>query len=364
MGVVGPLVLGGVLALAFTGSGPSTEIGLVDLDHSAISEAVTDGLVDALGPDADDREGGVSVRLESGLDTFAAARDLVDDSGVAAALVIPKGYGDSVTGDPEPLKVVAKADNTIGSGIAEGIARSVTNRTDLRRTMTAAFVSAGLDPSSISTEDLDQVVTSRLSDFSEPFDAPLFLGPLAVFLFLGLSVNAKSLVRDRSDGILDRVRAGPLATRDIVIGSAASVMVTGLVAAALVTILSSVVFGADWGDPLTVAAVMVAFVASVAGLLGLVVGIARTEAQADSWTNVVAFSFAVLGGSFFGGTMLPGLLGVIGTLTPNGAAMRALVEAGPGGEGLGGVWYLLAWMFAVGVAGVVVGGFLLDRRLK
>ena len=128
-------------------------------------------------------------------------------------------------------------------------------------------------------------------------------------------------------------------------------MVTGLVAAALVTVLSTVLFGASWGKPLDVAVIMFAFVVSVAGLLGLVVGLARTEAQADSWTNLMAFGFAVLAGSFFGGTTMPGVLGVVGTLTPNGAAMRALIEAGPGGEGLAGVWYLLVWMFIIGIAG-------------
>lgn len=364
MGVVGPLVLGGVLALAFAGSGPSIDIALVDLDDSAVSQRITEGLLDALGPDADGPSSAVTLTTDSSVGSLAAVRDEVDDSDVPAVIVIPKGYGDSVMGDPEPLHVVASADNTIASGIAEGVARSVTARTDLQRTMVAAFAAAGLDPSDVDTGDLRQAVRSEVSDFSEPFDAPLFLGPLAVFLFLGLAVNAKSLVRDRSDGILDRMRASPISTRDIVVGSAATVMVTGSVAAALVTVLSSVLFGANWGDPVTVAVVMVSFVASVAGLLGLVVGIARTEAQVDSWTNVLAFGFAVLGGSFFGGAMLPGVLGIVGTLTPNGAAMRALVEAGPGGEGLGGVWYLVAWMLLIGVVGVVAGGLLLHRRLR
>jgi hypothetical protein len=72
----------------------------------------------------------------------------------------------------------------------------------------------------------------------------------------------------------------------------------------------------------------------------------------------------VLGGSFFGGAILPGALGFIGTLTPNGAAMRALIEVGPGGESLADVWYLVVWMLVLGVGGVAVGGRLLGRRLR
>lgn len=364
MGVVGPLVLGGVLALAFTGTGPKIDIVLVDLDDSSVSAGITRGLLEALGPDAQDGDSPVTLRTEPGVDSVEQARSALDAGDVSAAIVIPEGYGDSVTGEPEDLVVVGSADNTIGSAVAGGIARSVTARTDLQRSMVAGFVSAGLDPSGIEPGDLQQVVSTELTDFGFKFDAPLFLGPLSVFLFLGLGVNAKSLVRDRSIGILDRVRAAPISTRDVVLGAAITVMVTGIVAATLVVVLSTVVFGASWGRPLDVAVIMLAFVASVAGLLGLVVGLARTEAQADSWTNLMAFGFGVLAGSFFGGTTLPGLFGVIGNLTPNGAAMRALIEAGPGGEGLGGVWYLIVWMFAIGVVGVVVGGVMLNRRLR
>lgn len=364
MGVVGPLMLGGVLALAFSGSGPKIDMALVDLDRSAVSVGIAGVLTEALGPDAQEGDASVTLRPAPDVDSMERARSEVQDGDIAAAIVIPGGYGDSVVGDPMALVVVGSAGNTIGSAVAEGIARSVTARTDLQRTMTAGFVSAGLDPSEIQPGELQQVVRTELTDFGVKFDARLFFGPLSVFLFLGLAVNAKSLVRDRSTGILNRVRASPLSTRDVVVGAALTVMVTGMVAAALVTVLSTVVFGASWGRPLDVAVILFAFVVSVAGLLGLAVGLARTEAQADSWSNLMAFGFAVLAGSFFGGTTLPGVLGVLGTLTPNGAAMRALIEAGPGGEGLAGVWYLLVWMFVIGLVGVIVGGVLLNRRLR
>lgn len=364
MGVVGPLVLGGVLALAFTGTGPQFDMALVDLDHSPLSAQVSHGLLEALGPDASGDDSPVTLTVEPGVDSIERARAAVDDGKVSAAIVIPRGYGASVAARPEALVVLGSADNTIGSAVAGGIARSVAARTDLQRAMTAGFVAAGLDPAEIEPGDLQQAVSTQLSDFGFKFDAPLFLGPLSVFLFLGLAVNAKSLVRDRSIGILDRVRSSPISTRDVVVGAAITVMVTGAVASTLVVVLSTLVFGASWGRPLDVAVILFAFVASVAGLLGVVVGLARTEAQADSWSNLMAFGFGVLAGSFFGGTTLPGVFGAIGALTPNGAAMRALIDAGPGGEGLAGVWPEIVWMLVIGVVGVVVGGVLLNRRLR
>lgn len=369
MGVVGPLVLGGVLALAFGGSGPEIRIGVVDLDSSQLSAEVSAGLVGAFeDPEGD---GGVVLTMEGAVDSIEGARRLVADDEVGAVVAIPPGYGASLgagvaTADaaPEDLVVVAPADDAVASAVAESLARSVAGRADLQRAVLRALVDSGGDAGSFDADGLEQVVRAEMSGYSGDFDAPMFLGPLAVFLFLGLSVSAKSLVRDEQVGILDRVRASSLSSWSVVAGSAGSVMVTGMLAASLVVVLSSLVFGAEWGDPLDVAVVLFAFVASVAGLLGLVAGVARTEQQADSWTNLMAFGFAVIGGSFFGGALLPGVLGFVGSLTPNGAAMLALMDAGPGGEGLAGVWPLVAWMLLVGVLGVFAGGVLMRRRLR
>jgi ABC-2 type transport system permease protein len=360
LGIVGPLLLGAVLALAFGGSGPTISIGLVDLDGSGISGEITSGLVEGL----------VDSPLE--LEVFdtppdgdlGAVEQRVSDGDVGAVLVIPAGYAESVVGTPEPLEVLAAGDNATASAIVEGIASSTASTADLQRAVATALAAAGTDPGPVLSEGVEPAVTAEIAEFEEPFDAPLYFGPFAVFLFLGLGVTARTLLRDDAEGILDRVRASPVSTSQVVGGSAVTVMAQGALAAVAVIGLSTLVFGADWGTPTEVAVVMAAFVVSVAGMLGLIVGIASSELQAESWTNVLAFSFAVLGGSFFGGAVLPGLLGVIGMMTPNGAAMRALVEVGPGGQDLWDVWYLIAWMLAVGIGGILVGGRLLTRRLR
>jgi ABC-2 type transport system permease protein len=361
MGVVGPLVLGTVLALAFGGAGPSINIALVDQDGSELSEGVGDGLQEALADSQIDFD-----RLEAPDDgDLGAIEEQVGDGDVGAVLVIPEGYADSVSGTPESLVVIGAGDNAIASSVAEGIARSIAGGTDLQRAVVAGFVAAGLDPTEVlAGGPPEPVITTEMAEFEGAFDAPLYFGPLAVFLFLGLGITARTLLRDEQDGILDRVRSSSVSTREVVSGSAVTVMVQGSLAATVVIVASSVVFGATWGQPVEVAVVIVAFVVAVAGMLGLIVGIARTELQAESWTNVLAFTFAVIGGSFFGGAMMPGLLGVVGIMTPNGAAMRALVELGPGGRSLMDVWYLLAWMLILGVGGIVIGGRLLRGRLR
>lgn len=361
LGVVGPLALGTVLALAFGGRGPTIGVGLVDLDRSELSAGVGDGLARALE--------GSQVELDR-LDPppggeLGPLEQQVADGEVGALLVIPEGWAASLAAGPSPLRVVEAGDNAIAGSVAESIAGSISSGTDLQRAVATALATAGVAPPGGAPQGLvEPVISATDAEFEGAFDAALYFGPLAVFLFLGLGVSARALLRDEHDGILDRVRAAPVSSRDVVGGSSLTVVAQGLLASLVVIVVSSVVFGATWGQPLEVAVVVVAFVVAAAGMLGLIVGVARTELQAESWTNVVAFTFAVIGGSFFGGALLPGVLGVLGTLTPNGAAMRALIEVGPGGRSLLDIWYLLLWMLVVGVGGVVVGGRLLTRRLR
>jgi hypothetical protein len=288
----------------------------------------------------------------------------VSDGEVGAVLVFPEGYGESVAARPLALSVVGSGDNTYATDVARGIAEQIADSADLQRGAVAALLAAGRDPTPVIERGVPPAIQAQLVDFEGAFDAPMYFGPLSLFLFLGLGITARTLLRDEHDGILDRMRAAPISLRQILAGSGGTVMVQGGVAAAVVILVSSLLFGAVWGQPAEVAVVVAAFVFSAAGLLGLVVGVARTEMQAESWTNLMAFTFAIVGGSFFGGTLLPGFLGFIGVLTPNGAAMRALIELGPGGRSLVEVWYLIAWMVVVGVVGLLVGGRLLSRRLR
>ncbi|MCP4435314.1 MAG: ABC transporter permease [Actinomycetia bacterium] len=361
LGIVGPLALGFVLALAFGGSGPTIKVALVDLDGSDLSAGIASGLSDGLAGSPIEME--LIDAPEDG--DLSGLEKMVEDGAQGAVMVIPPGYGDSVVGVPESLVVLAAGDNAIAGSVAEGLADSVAGTTDLQRAVAIALDRAGLDPgAALGGDPVEPVVSVREAEFSESFDAPTYFGPFAVFLFLGLGVTARSLLRDESDGILDRVRASPVSMREVVGGAATTVMVQGALAAVAVVGVSTLAFGAYWGDPVNVVVVVSVFIVSVAGMLGIVVGVASSELQAESWTNVLAFSFAIIGGSFFGGALLPGVLGVIGTMTPNGAAMRALIELGPGGQSLGDVWYLLAWMLVIGIGGMLLGGRLLRRRLR
>ena len=353
--VVGPLALGLIMALAFGGtSGPSATIAVVDLDRTPTSAGVISVLQEQF------RDGPVELVTDVG-DASAA----VTDERVDAALVIPVGYAASLVTAPEPLQVVRNSQRAIPGEIAAAIAGEIASQSDLIRAATSTV--AALDRDATSVVDVAEVrpaISVDVGDLGRAFSAPLYFGPLTIFLFLGLGGAARSLVREDREGTLARIRSTSVSPRALVGGASLGVFIQGVLAAGTVYLVSTVVFRARWGSPVEVIVVLLALVVSLSGLSALIVAVSLTEAQAEVWTNALAFLFGILGGAFFGGAQFPGLLGAVGSLTPNAIAMRALVELGPGRRDLLEVLPLLVALVAIGVVGLAVGSQLMVRRLR
>ena len=353
--VVGPLALGLIMALAFGGtSGPSATIAVVDLDRTPTSAGVISVLREQF------RDG--PVQLVTDLSDASAA---VSDEQVDAALVIPVGYAASLATAPEPLQVVRNSQRAIPGEIAAAIAGEIAAQSDLIRAATSTVAAIDRDaPSVLDATELRPAISVDVGDLGRAFNAPLYFGPLTIFLFLGLGGAARSLVREDREGTLARIRSTSVSPRALVLGSALGVLIQGALAAGTVYLVSTVAFRARWGSPAEVVVVLLALVVSLSGLSALIVAVSRTEAQAEGWTNALAFTFGILGGAFFGGAQFPGLLGSVGALTPNAIAMRALVELGPGRRDLFEVLPLLLALVAIGAVGLAVGSQLMVRRLR
>ena len=70
---------------------------------------------------------------------------------------------------------------------------------------------------------------------------------------------------------------------------------------------------------------------------------------------VVAFVFALLGGSFFQPGGLPDVLEKVALLTPNGWALRALTSIGAGRAGIVDVLPAIAVLLAIGAVTATIG---------
>ncbi|MBM3662268.1 MAG: ABC transporter permease [Actinobacteria bacterium] len=351
--VVGPLVLGLIMALAFGGAnGPSATIAVVDLDATATSEGVVAVLGDQLSG------GPVSLRTD-----LRDAEEAVIAEEVDAALVIPPGYTKSLFDQPLALQVVRNNQRAIPGEVATAIAGELASQSDLIRAATSTVVAIDqTQPPLADVREIRPAITVDIGDLQNSFNAALYFGPLTIFLFLGLGGAARSLVREEREGTLARIRSIAVSPRTLTSGSAIGVFIQGVLASLVVYAVSTVAFGARWGEPAEVILVLLALVAALSGLSTVITAASRTEAQAEGWTNACAFLFGIIGGSFFGGAQFPGVLGVVGAYTPNALAMRALIELGPGGQDLASVLPILAALVAAGIAAFAVGSQLMTRR--
>ena len=171
---------------------------------------------------------------------------------------------------------------------------------------------------------------------AHPLKAISYFSPgMAIFfLFFTISYTSRSFFVDRSQGMIERMRAAPIRPLQILAGKALSVFAFGLTSLGTVALVTSLAFGADWGSPVAAGAVCVAMVLAVVCLTALVIGIARTQRQAESVAQIVVFGLALLGGNFVFLSAAPDVMRRLALLTPNGWALRAFTTLSTTGGGL------------------------------
>lgn len=295
-----PVALAAILSLAF-GAGDAPE---VDVAVAAASSGETDPaathLLQALAsmPGA---SAGLTVRTLA--DEQAVRGALEQDEADAGIIVHPGPAGPG-------LLVLRREDAPVSAGIAQSLAQGV-----------ALHTATGEGP---------PFAEQRLAGRS-PTGADYFGPAMAVFfVFFVMAFAPLSLIAERRDGTLARLAASPIRMGAVLAGKGLAVFVLALVSVLVVWGVTWAVFGADWGSPPAVLALIVGVVLSAGGLTTLAAAGARTERQADGQINAVVFAGALLGGNFLPLSALPDALRQASLLTPNGWAMRGFVELSNG----------------------------------
>ncbi|MCD9625543.1 ABC transporter permease [Rhabdothermincola salaria] len=335
----GPLVFAVVFSTLIGGATSSRfEVAVVDMDRSETSAAIVSGLLADDGGSPDQPSEDASAVTFTRLDGRAAAEAAVDDGEVDAAIVVPEGYEAAAqTPTPSSLVVLRNPGRTIAGQVAESVATSVAGR--VLQVATAAALATDLTGTAPSA-DLLQAARDAASplglgqldvDRDEISPAAYYGAAMSIlFLFFTVGLAARSVLAERTDGTLVRLLSGPTPPGAVIAGKTSSVAALGLAGFVTVWVVTSVVFGAGWGNPAGVVVLMVATVIAIAGVATLVTSLARTPQQAESYTALVAFAFALLGGNFLGPGQLPGVLEQASLLTPNGWALRAFTELAAG----------------------------------
>ena len=303
-----------------------------------------------------DQDGGfVATQFVGGLEQFGAgaeiikvatrkeAIDLADvepftsGEGVDAAFVIPPGFSDAIQSDrPAELEVIS-GPGGVAASVAVAFAEQFASEMTFARIAVASYeslggtddrLSAGLralaTPSPVSLEDL-HAANKELAGKT------FYAAGLAIFfLFFTVQFGVNSLLDERHAGTLRRLMAAPMRRSSIVLGKGIMSFVLGLVSMVVLIVATTLLFGAEWGNPLGVFLLVVGGIVSALGIMGIVAGFAKTAEQAQNYSSMLAVILGFLGGTFFPVGQAGGILADLRFITPHAWFMRGLGDLAGG----------------------------------
>jgi ABC-2 type transport system permease protein len=363
---VAPFVLASIIGLAFGGDDAfKATYAVADADTGPVATGFTDGVLAS--PGLRDL---VTVRqVDAG-----EARALVDRGDADAAFLLPAGFSASVQrGGAATITVLESGENPIAGQVARSLAEAYA--AELAATQLAvrtALDTAGQPPpAAAEARRLGERAAAgrlpvRLAEGQvggRTIEAANYFGPsMAIFfLFFTVSFGARSILAERRQGTMRRLLASTASPGGVLAGKALAAFVLGTASVLVMWLATTLVFGADWGDPVAVVALTVSSVLSAIGVTALVITLARTDEQAEGYSSLVVFTLALLGGNFVYLAQLPELLQRVSLLTPNGWALRGFVDLVADGGGLATVAAPVAVTLGVGL---VTGGLALYRARR
>lgn len=339
---------------------------VADLDHGVMAATLRDDVFGAL------VEAGIA-DLEAA-DSDAAARAAVEAGEASAAVVIPAGFSDSISGGRSTQVLVV---GTADTAFSTQVAAAVTARFgDQVRAVQLAIHTVGqargaplageelaMVIGEVSTEPQPIVVLDDAATLRQLAPAAYFSASMAVlFLFFAAQYGILSLHTERRNGTLGRILAGPIRPTTVLFGKAIGAFLTAALAMTILVVGTTLALGADWGPPLGVALVVGAAIVAAIGITTLVISFTRTEDAAGGAVAAVAISLGILGGTFSPMAYAPELMSQLSLLTPHAWFLRGLGDMHGSGATAADALPAVAVLLAMGlVTGAI--GFARARRL-
>ena len=341
-----PLILILVLGLTY-GSGNSVRIGLVDGDGGALAA----GLVAEIESTTD-----INVEIRR-YDSIKSLRDAAGRGIVQVGVAIPPAYTNDLRSGGRVAVAVVVPPTAVASAIRTTVEQAIASEAALVRA--ARFSSAETGRPFETTLAEAATIAATLPGVAiriEPVKAAT--GPdgyalgaqsqLILFMFLTSLTGAAELVVTRQLGISRRMFSTPTGMGTIVLGEAMARIAFALVQGLFIIAASALLFGVRWGDPLALAAVVLAF-AFVSGGAAMVVGsVASNPSQAGAIGPALAMLLGLLGGAMVPVEVFPEAMRQLSHITPHAWAVEALRALGESGTGVTSVLPQLAVLMGFG----------------
>jgi ABC-2 type transport system permease protein len=325
--------------------------------------------------------------LEPALGTdVASARALVDEDQVAAAVIIPAGFSDSLlpagplgaSAAPVAIEVYANPARPLGSSVIAAIVQTFASRVETARVSGAVTIEQLLqhgrlraDEAAAAAQALAQapdagaagspirIERSTAQGSAAGFDVLAFFAPGMAMLFLMFTVSqgARSLLAERDQGTWARLMASPTPLAQILGGKVLGIFLTGAAQVGVLVLASSLLFGLRWGDPLGLVLLILAVAAAATGWGLLLAAFARSASQVSSLGAALMLLFGILSGTFVNLGAGTGLK-LAAHLTPNAWGLEGFDTLARGGQladlaaPLGALLLMAVVLFGVALLGM------------
>jgi ABC-2 type transport system permease protein len=253
----------------------------------------------------------------------------------SAAFLIPAGMSDAVTaGESAEITVIGGEGTQFSSQVALSVAEGFAAEVGAVEVSVRTVLEEGgaSDPASIgaltqaAAQTVSPVTVADVSADTRQLKQTTYLaaGMSVFFLFFTVAFGVSGLLEERKVGTMDRLLAAPINPWSIVLGKAITSFVLGITSMTVLIVASSVLLGAEWGNPLGVAMLVLTVVFAAMGILAVVAATARTQAQAENFQAIISLVLAFLGGTFFSVSQVGGWLETLSLITPHAWFLRGL----------------------------------------
>jgi ABC-2 type transport system permease protein len=328
-----PVLLMLLLGAIFGRSGQADiNLGVVDLDHSPVTEGIVSGLGSieafniASGSEADQLQ-----RLQDGKNN--------------AVLVLEQGFFEAIQqGQPGRALIYVDESSPTVAGIAYSSISQVMSQ--ISQEMARQYDPSLNVPELISVEQ-KSVTSNELSyvDFIVP-------GILALTLMqLGLMGLALNFVTVRERGILRRIKVSPVPLSRYLGSEITASLIMALLQSSLLLGIGWAVFRINLqGNPLNMIVVVLVGALSFQALGFFIASVSKTFKTAEMAASSINMPMMFLAGVFFPLSILPAFLATFAKFLPLYYLGHALREVMIRGAGLGAVWQDLLVLIGMAIA--------------
>ena len=290
------------------------------------------------------------------------ARADIDADEAAAAVIIPVGFtdgiipqpGQALSGEISQIEVYKNPTRPVNAGVVQAIVEEFISRVETGRiggeVAVTQLMAAGLiTPAEINAIALEmgqhqatlvddepaiRLLSAEEGEEAQDFNMMAYMAPGMALMFLMFTVSngGRSILAEQARGTLPRLLVSPTNRAQVLIGKVFGVYLTGVAQMLILILVSSLLFGIQWGDPLGVLVLILAAVLGATGWGMLITALARSPGQVSSIGTAIMLTFGILGGGFFQTSMMPAWFQWISKITPNAWGLDGFTILALGGS--------------------------------